>query len=78
MKISHYECDDWEAFYIDGKIYWQGHSIYASELLWKLQEDDLLHNPIDVFFSEYDFTSALEDIGRFPDDESEVETLLLV
>ena len=76
MKISHYWAEDWEAFYIDGELYWQHHNLEAAELLYMLKEDDLLNKITDFYSCDIDFSSCLYEIGKFPKKEEDIMPLL--
>lgn len=78
MKISHYWADDWEAYYIDGNIYYQHHSLRASELLYLLEKDGYLASPVKIEYISHgkDYTNTLKCFSRFPEKEEDIATLI--
>lgn len=66
MKLKNISLDDWEGWYLDGKLIQQGHSTDANDLLEKI-----LGESID---SEYIENDDLDEFGNsLPDSLEEIE-----
>jgi len=72
------EGDGWEAFYVNGKLVDQGHSLGEGDgLLRFLQEQSLeygfgLHDIVEVYATNEDNKIA-DETGRFPDDFNDLK-----
>lgn len=69
IRLSHYCVDDWEGYYLNGKLIAEGHNVPVRELMEKLEVP---------FTSEYiDNASDLDEFGnRMPAEEASIKDFI--
>lgn len=66
-KLTLVSCDDWEALYVNGKSYEQGHTVQLVAALRKLGLLDIDIEEVEAYNDPYP-----EETGEFPDDLKDV------